>query len=285
MIPFLKNILYLVIFSITFFFNFSHSYSLNPFDQVVYEKIIEICSSENKSLEIGMRFVESMKYSLNTVKELVIDSDVTGIKNAVRDRGLSSEMASILDSHGLYLALKDCYPNSENDRDRLALFLILADTLGRGVGTIQGVTAAILSGRVLSLAFTTALNTLKFTRYGKTLSNLGSGKPKLLIVGGATGLVAIGTIFTMKNEKLKDKSIADKEALELIRILDAHAAQIYLRSEIIKNGISNNICELINDTLELKNSYLELLMKSPEMIRKKYFRQKMEIVQISYIRC
>lgn len=263
------------------------SKQLGLYDQAVYDNIIHLCNSDQTGLEIGLKFVESMKTMRQVYSDLVFDANPDSAKSLYNTNGLSSELHSILNSEGLYQALRNCYIGNENKRDILVLSLIMADTLGKGVGSIQMVIASIFGGRGL-LAFLNLISkTLKASRYSYILSHMTTKKAKIMLITATGSLIYVSAIHKIQKSKLKNDDDFSKESSEIGWVLTKIFDQIRLRLKIIDNEYTRETCPLAVDVVTLKKSYLDLFLKAPVKIQNAYKPQKefIEAVNVTLQNC
>lgn len=137
---------------------------MSSLDKIIYVNVKSQCASEEQGLVHGLQFVDSMHSSFGSINKTVMHpiQTVTEFKSSLimqtwRDRGLSPTVAMTLNSEGFYKALRECYPDSQDAQDSFTLWTIVADTMGRGVGTIQAVVLYHLLARFKAVGLTAAV--------------------------------------------------------------------------------------------------------------------------------
>lgn len=94
----------------------------NAVDKQTYDTVYRMCSQPD-SIDF-LRVYSDGALSLLDAKKLV------------QNRGLSDTLTGYFNSNGYYMALRDCFPNDENARNRFSQLLIAEDLTGKVGGAV-----------------------------------------------------------------------------------------------------------------------------------------------------
>jgi len=188
-------------------------------EKTIYSVVHKRCSSkieEHLQLETWW---DSTKGSFHTFNEMLI-LNVTPAVQLYRDRGLSPTTSTILASMGLHVALKDCFGDNQDLKNRFVMNMIVADIKGRVLGTAAGVVSFVLIGKVFAFILKKAYSILLITPFGKTLNPARSNLHIGVIGGVAIAGLLTPEIISLYNKKQTADQRGEAELKEYQEILE-----------------------------------------------------------------
>lgn len=96
-------------------------------DQFSYIFVKKTCETSVEGVQLAKQLTSQ---SFNSAAVAILEIDADKIDGNLKRGGLSPLTRLILDSNGLHVALRECFPHSEVARDTYVLSLILADVEG-----------------------------------------------------------------------------------------------------------------------------------------------------------
>ncbi|MFN8847027.1 MAG: hypothetical protein ACK5W9_09270 [Bdellovibrionales bacterium] len=186
----------------------------------MYQNVLNVCRQTEVGLEIGMRFRASMLVSYDQFGAVIFNFDGSKLTEITsKNRGLSPEMSTWLNSGGFYKALQECFPNSESRRDAFVLSLIVADTIGRGVGTIQGVLSIILSIRLSKWIVNNGYKILQETRIGSRLKPDKEKIHKLVAESAILFMLLAKPVYEVVKDSVEKYNLSQSERRDVEEII------------------------------------------------------------------